>query len=203
MSKRRVAIYTRVSTDSQTTQNQRLELESYCQRQGWSIVGVYDDSGISGTKSDRPALNRLLKDASQGKMDVVLVWKIDRLARSVVHLLQVLQQLQASGVGFVSTTQQIDTTTAYGRMVLTFLGAVSEFERSLIVERVHAGLRRAKEDGVTLGRPRVAMDVRRAIQLRDEGGLGYKQIAKALGVPRTTLYRTLSAIPKTPAAIDA
>lgn len=198
---KRVAIYTRVSTDSQTTQNQRLELESYCQRQGWAIVGVYDDSGVSGTKSERPSLNRLLKDASQGKMDVVLVWKIDRLARSVVHLLQVLQQLQASGVGFVSTTQQIDTTTAYGRMVLTFLGAVSEFERSLIVERVHAGLRRAKEEGVTLGRPRVAMDVRRAIQLRDVDGLGYKQIAKALGVPRTTLYRTLSAIPKTPVAI--
>ncbi len=197
---KRVAIYTRVSTDSQTTQNQRLELESYCQRQGWSVVEVYNDSGISGAVADRPALNRLLKDASQGKMDVVLIWKIDRLARSVAHLLQVLQQLQSSGVGFVSATQQIDTTTAYGRMVLTFLGAVAEFERSLIVERVHAGLSRAKAEGVTLGRPRVAMDVRRAIQLRDNDGLGYKQIAKALNVPRTTLYRTLSAIPKTPLA---
>lgn len=123
----KAGIYIRVSTDSQTTQNQRRELEAYCERQGWKVAGAYDDSGISGAKADRPALNRLLNDAAAGKIGVVVVWKIDRLARSVVHLLQVLQQLQAAGVAFVSTTQQIDTTTAYGRMVLTFLGAVAEF----------------------------------------------------------------------------
>lgn len=191
-------LYIRVSTASghQTTDNQRRELDAYCQRQGWKTV-IYDDSGVSGAKEDRPALNKLLKDAASGKIGVVVVWKIDRLARSVVHLLQVLQQLQAAGVGFVAATQQIDTTTAYGRMVTTFLGAVAEFERSLIVERVKAGLSRAKAQGVKVGRPRVAVDIKTALALRDEG-LGYKQIAKALGVPRTTLYRVLSGIPQTP-----
>lgn len=192
-------LYIRVSTtNGQTTDNQRRELESYCQRQGWKAV-VYDDSGVSGAKEERPALSRMMKDAAAGKIGVVVVWKIDRLARSVVHLLQILQQLQAAGVGFVATTQQIDTTTAYGRMVLTFLGAVAEFERSLIVERVKAGLSRAKAQGVKVGRPRVAVDIRRALALRADG-LGYKQIAKALGVPRTTVYRVLSGIPQPPAA---
>lgn len=195
-------LYIRVSTSNggQTTDNQRRELEAYCQRQGWKSV-VYDDSGVSGAKEDRPALNKLLKDASAGKIGVVVVWKIDRLARSVVHLLQVLQQLQAAGVGFVATTQQIDTTSAYGRMVLTFLGAVAEFERSLIVERIKAGLSRAKAQGVRVGRPRVAVDIKKALALRGEG-LGYKQIAKALGIPRTTVYRVLSGIPQ-PSVIKA
>lgn len=192
-------IYIRVSTSNhgQTTDNQRRELDAYCLRQGWKTV-VYDDSGISGAKEDRPALNKLLKDAASGKINVVVVWKIDRLARSVVHLLQVLQQLQSAGVGFVATTQQIDTTTAYGRMVTVFLGAVAEFERELIVERVRAGLNRAKAQGVKIGRPRVAVDVRKALAMRNEG-LGYKQIARELGIPRTTLYRTLQAIPQPPA----
>lgn len=198
----RAGLYIRVSTSAgnQTTLNQRRELEAYVERQsGWEIAGVYDDSGVSGAQTERPALNRMLKDAAAGKLGVVVVWKIDRLARSVVHLLQVLQQLKASGVGFVATTQQIDTTTAYGRMVLTFLGAVAEFERSLIVERVKAGLSRAKAQGVKVGRPRVAVDIKRALELRKQG-LGYKQIAKSLGVPRTTVYRVLSAIPQPPTA---
>jgi len=121
----KAAVYVRVSTGNgqQTTENQRRELEAYCERQGWKTT-VYDDTGVSGAKASRPALDRMMKDAVAGKIGVVVVVRIDRLARSVVHLLQVLQQLQAAGVGFVSTTQQIDTTTAYGRMVVTFLGAV-------------------------------------------------------------------------------
>lgn len=110
-------------------------------------------------------------------------------------LLGILNTLKGYGVEFVSTTQSIDTTTAMGKMVTTFLGAIAEFERETIVERVKAGIARAKSEGVKCGRPRVAIDIKAAMDLRDNG-LGYKQIAKQLGVPRTTLYRTLSAIPK-------
>lgn len=200
----RAALYVRVSTGNgrQTTANQEREIQAYCRRQNWQVVEVYNDTGISGAKADRPGLNTLLADAARHRFDVVVCWKIDRMARSVVHLLSVLQRLQASGVGFVSTTQQIDTTSAYGRMVLTFLGAIAEFERELIVERVKAGQARARAEGVKIGRPRVAFDVSKAVELR-ESGLGYKQIAKALGVPRTTLFRTLRSIPKTRVAATA
>lgn len=196
----KAALYLRVSSGNgrQTTENQRRELDAYCERQGWRIVEVYDDTGISGAKDDRPALNAMLKAVAKKRFDVVACWKIDRLARSTAHLLSVLQTLQSHGVGFVATTQAIDTTTAYGRMVTTFLGAIAEFERELIVERVKAGQARARAQGTRIGRPRVAIDIRRALELREQG-LGYKQIAKVLGVPRTTLYRTLAAIPQTPA----
>jgi DNA invertase Pin-like site-specific DNA recombinase len=195
----KAGLYIRVSTaNGQTTDNQRRELESYCQRQGWTVTAVYDDTGVSGSKSDRPALNRLLKDAAKGRLEVVVVWKIDRLARSVVHLLQVLQQLQASGVGFVAATQQIDTTTAYGRMVLTFLGAVSEFERELIIERVKIGISRAKSQGVHCGRPKVSLDVERVVQLRKEG-VSIREIAKTLKVGCGTVCRSLLGdVPKAP-----
>jgi DNA invertase Pin-like site-specific DNA recombinase len=196
---KKVAFYMRVSTTQQTTENQRLELEKYCERQGWKVAKIYEDNGISGSKSDRPALNEMLQDSNKGKFDVLCVWKIDRLARSTTDLLNILLTLKNNGVDFCSTTQAIDTTTSYGKMVMTFLGAIAEFERDTIIERVKAGIERAKAQGVKLGRPRVAVDVVRALAMRDEG-LGYKQIAKALGVPRTTVYRTLGGIPKTSAA---
>lgn len=195
----KAGLYLRVSTSDQTTQNQRVELEAYCRRQGWEVAGTYDDSGVSGAKAERPALNRMLADAASKKLDVIVCWKIDRLGRSTVHLLGLLERLQALGVGFVSTTQAIDTTTAYGRMVLTFLSAIAEFERDLIKERVRAGMRRAREEGVRVGRPRTAIDIRRALELR-RAGLGFKQVARQIGVPRSTLFRTLQAIPKPSAA---
>jgi DNA invertase Pin-like site-specific DNA recombinase len=194
---RPAALYLRVSTNQQTVENQRLELDKYCERQGWSIIKVYNDTGISGSKHDRPALTEMLQDAAKGKFQVLVVWKIDRLARSVIDLLNILMTLKNHGVDFCSTTQAIDTTTSYGKMVMTFLGAIAEFERETIIERVKVGLSRAKANGVKLGRPRVAFDVNGALRMRDQEGLGYKQIAKALGVPRTTVYRTLGAIPKT------
>jgi len=193
----KAGIYIRVSTDTQTTQNQRRELEAFCDRQGWQIAGLYDDSGISGAKADRPGLDRMMKDAAAGRIGVVVVWKIDRLARSVVHLLQVLQSLQSAGVAFVSTTQQIDTTTAYGRMVLTFLGAVAEFERSLIIERVKAGIGRAKSQGVHCGRPSRDFDLSQALRMREQG-IGLRGIAKTLGVGCATVHRAISAVPKAP-----
>jgi DNA invertase Pin-like site-specific DNA recombinase len=197
---KRVALYLRVSTLQQTVDNQRLELEKYCGRQDWKIVHVYHDDGISGSTADRPALKEMLTDAAKGRFQVLAVWKIDRLARSTIDLLNILMTLKNHGVDFVSSTQSIDTTSSYGKMVLTFLAAIAEFEKENIVERVRSGLARAKADGTTLGRPRVAFDVNRALRLRDQEGLGYKQIAKAMGIPRTTLHRTLGAIPKTPAA---
>lgn len=196
---KKVALYIRVSTSQQTVENQRLELDKYCERQGWQIAKVYEDSGFSGSKSDRPALNEMLRDSGKGRFQVVVCWKIDRLARSTADLLNILLTLKNHGVDFCSTTQAIDTTTSYGRMVMTFLGAIAEFERETIVERVRSGLDRAKANGVKLGRPRVGFDVGKALQMREEG-LGYKQIAKALGIPRTTIYRTLGAIPKSPKA---
>lgn len=196
---KRVALYLRVSTNQQTTENQRLELESYCKRQEWEVAKIYDDSGISGKNDDRPALQEMLADSVKSRFSVVVCWKIDRIARSTINLLQILQQLRAAGVDFCATTQAIDTTNSAGRMLMTFLGAIAEFERETIVERVRAGLQRAKTNGVRLGRPRVGFDVKKALELR-QGGLGYKQIAKEMGIPRTTIFRTLQAIPKTPAA---
>ena len=167
---KKVAIYVRVSTKrDQTTQNQTGELQKYCERQDWKVAEVYDDSGVSGTKSDRPALSRMMNDAAQGRFQVVCVWKIDRLARSVADLLNILSTLRSHGVDFVSTTQALDTTTSYGKMVMTFLGAIAEFERDLICERVKVGIERAKAEGVQFGRPRVGFDVNRAVQLKRQG----------------------------------
>ena len=172
----KAGIYIRVSTGHQTTSPQRLELEAYVERQGWTLSHVYDDSGISGTRTRRPALDRMLDDAAKGKLDVVVVWKLDRLGRSVTHLLSVLEQLQAAGVGFVATTQQIDTTTPMGRMVTAMLAAIASFERELTVERVKSGIAAYREEHPEKGwgRPRVAIDVVKALELRREG-LGYKK----------------------------
>jgi len=196
---KKVALYLRVSTNQQTTENQKLELEAYCKRQGWVIAKTYDDSGLSGKNDARPALQQMLVDASQGKFSVVACWKIDRIARSTINLLQILQQLRSVGVDFCATTQAIDTTNSAGRMLLVFIGAIAEFERETVVERVRSGLNRARANGVKLGRPRVGFDVKKALELRQRG-LGYKQIAKEMGIPRTTIFRTLQAIPKTPMA---
>jgi len=199
---KKAGLYCRVSTRGQTTENQRLQLEEYCQRQKWRVAGLYEDVGISGSKDDRPAFGRMMKDAEAGKLDVVVVWKIDRLARSTAHLLNTITELKEWGVGFAASTQGISTESSAGRMLTTFLGAIAEFERELIVERVKAGIDRVRSEGVKLGRPRVGFDVAEALRLRDEQGLGYKQVARHLGVARTTVYRTLRAIPKNPAAIE-
>ncbi|HTS18027.1 MAG TPA: recombinase family protein [Verrucomicrobiae bacterium] len=198
MKKKQAALYLRVSKAGQKTQNQALELRRVCERQGWRISKVYEDAGISGATRERPALDQMLADASERKFDVVLVWKIDRLARSTSHLVDILMRLKTAEVGFCSATEAIDTTSPQGRMLLTFLGAIAEFERELISERIKAGLSRTRSNGTRLGRPRVGFDLARALRLRDSG-LGYKQVARQLNVPRTTLYRGLRAIPKSPA----
>jgi DNA invertase Pin-like site-specific DNA recombinase len=151
----RVAIYARVSTtgNGQSPEMQLRELREYCDRRGWPIAGEYVDSGFSGAKDSRPELNKLMADAHQRRFDVVCVWKFDRFARSVSHLLRALETFKALGIEFISFSEQMDTSTPTGRMIFTVLGAVAELERSLIAERVRAGLRNARAKGKRLGRP--------------------------------------------------
>jgi len=151
----RAAIYARVSTanNGQDPTMQTRELKEYCARRGWTVVGEYVDVGISGTKEKRPELDRLLGDAHSRRFDAVVVWKFDRFARSVSHLLRALENFQALGIEFVSLSEQLDTSTPTGKMVFTVLGAVAELERSLIVERVRAGMRNARAKGKRIGRP--------------------------------------------------
>ena len=164
------------------------ELREYCERRGWSIAGEYVDLGISGTKEKRPELDRLMVEAHRRRFDAVIVWKFDRFARSVSHLLRALETFQALGIHFVSLSESLDTSSPAGKMVFTVLGAVAELERSLIVERVKAGLRNAKPKGKRLGRPKVDVDSGRIAMLRSKG-LGWRTVAKELGVGVGTLYR--------------
>jgi len=187
----------RVSTDSQTTENQRLATEQYCRLQNWKIVKVYEDVGISGAQDKRPDLDSLKADVAKGRYDVVLVWKFDRLARSTSHLLETLSLLQRYGADFVSVTEAVDSSTPAGKMVLTFLGAIAEFEREIIRERGCSGIERAKTEGVRLGRPRVGCDVNEAIQMK-RGGRSWSQLSKSLGVSSATLRRVVPPLLKYP-----
>src|ERR1700751_5229209 len=187
----RAAIYARVSTSNngQDPRVQTREIREYCERRGWQIAGEYVDAGISGAKDSRPELNKLMADAHRRRFDAVVVWKFDRFARSVSHLLRALENFNALGVGFVSLSEQIDTSTPTGKMVFTVLGAVAELERSLIAERVRAGLRNAKAKGTRLGRPRISVDASRVARLRAEGRTG-REIAVTLGVSRSLVHKT-------------
>jgi DNA invertase Pin-like site-specific DNA recombinase len=193
----RAAIYARVSTvgHGQSPEMQLNELREHCVRRGWEIAGEYVDIGISGTKEKRPELDRLMSDAHRRRFDAVVVWKFDRFARSVSHLLRALESFKAQGIEFVSFSEQLDTSTPAGKLVFTILGAVAELERSLIVERVKAGLRNARAKGKKLGRPRVYPDQRRIATLRAEG-LSWAKIAERLGVGEGTVYRAAQASSK-------
>jgi len=186
----RVAVYARVSTigNGQSPEMQLRELREHCERRGWQISCEYVDEGISGSKEKRPRLDSLMADAHRRKFDAVIVWRFDRFARSVSHLLRALETFNALGIAFVSLSENVDTTTPTGKMIFTVLGAVAELERSLIVERVRAGLRNARAKGKRLGRPRTVLDASKVAALRAQG-LGWKKIAAELGVGVGTLYR--------------
>jgi DNA invertase Pin-like site-specific DNA recombinase len=158
------------------------------EHRGWKLAGEYVDAGISGTKEKRPELDRLMTDAHRRRFDCVVVWKFDRFARSVSHLLRALEGFRSLGIEFVSFSEQMDTSTPAGKMVFTVLGAVAELERSLIVERVKAGLRNAKAKGKRLGRPKTIVDTRRVAALRAQG-FGWKKISREMGIGVGTLYR--------------
>ncbi len=188
----RAAIYARVSTTNhgQDVTMQTRELREYADRRGWTVAGEYVDEGFSGAKDRRPELDRLMQDAHKRRFDVVAVWKFDRFARSVSHLLRALDTFRILGIEFVSLSESLDTATPAGRMVFTVLGAVAELERSLIAERVRAGLRNARAKGKRLGRPRVNLDTARVASLRAHG-VSWRAVAEELGTSIGTVYSAL------------
>src|SRR5690242_11506370 len=193
----RVAIYGRVSTvnHGQDVSMQTRELRQFAEARGWNVAGEYIDAGVSGAKDSRPELNRLMVDAHKRRFDVVCVWRFDRFARSVSHLLRALETFKALGIDFVSFSEQMDTSTPAGKMVFTVLAAVAELERSLIVERVRAGLRNARAKGKRLGRPRVTVDAARIASLR-ASGLSWPKIARELGVSVGKVYEAARGLSK-------
>ena len=188
---KRAAIYVRVSTDKQTVENQIRALREIAGRRGWEVVEEYHDAGISGAKGrdQRPGLDRMLKDASRRRFDVVMAWAIDRLGRSLIDLLGTIQGLEASGVDLFLEQQAIDTTTPAGKLMFQVTGAFAEFERSMIRQRVNAGLRRAIEQGKQLGRPRIDEAIERRILSHLRKGVGILKTAKLCEVGTGTVQR--------------
>ncbi len=194
----RVALYARVSTTEQSTDSQLLDLRRYVRERGWDIFREFVDEGISGTKDSRPALNELMDDAKKRRFDVVLVWRFDRFARSTKHLILALEEFKNLGIDFVSYQENIDTSSPLGSAIFTIISAVAQLERDIIAERVKAGLRRARENGKKLGRPRVTVDVTKIAALRDEGH-SWARISRELGIGKGTAQRAFSSLPKNPA----
>ena len=193
---KRIAIYARVSTSSQSPQNQIDVLTELANRQGYTIIKIYTDNGFSGTKltADRPALNELMTDARKRKFDMVLVWSLDRLGRSLKHCLELLQELQELKVDLFFQQQGMDTSTSSGKLMFSMIGAFAEFEKSILTERILAGQARAKANGVKFGRPSKMNDgMRSAVKLLREKGMGIKQIAKELKIGIGTVYSVMSA----------
>jgi len=190
----RVALYARVSTVNthQGVEPQIAELREYAARRGWQIAGEYKDVGISGSKDSRPALNKLMADAKRRRFDVVLVSKLDRFGRSLRHLVNALAELEAVGVAFVSLRDNLDLGTPSGRLMFQIIGAMAEFERELIRERVKLGMRHAKARGRRFGRPRVPADRERIGTMR-RAGTPWRAIAEELGVSVGTLYNRVKA----------
>lgn len=184
----RAVLYSRVSTlNGQDPEVQSREIREYCERRGWKLLDEYVDAGISGGTERRPQLDRLVADAHRRRFDVVVVWRFDRFARSVSHLLRALETFKALGIEFVSLSEQIDTSTPTGKMIFTVLGAVAELERSLIAERVRAGVRHARAKGKRLGRPAKQVDVAQIVALRAQG-VPWRRIGAQLGVSAATAY---------------
>jgi DNA invertase Pin-like site-specific DNA recombinase len=181
----RAAIYARVSTVDQEPENQLQELRRYVQARGWTAV-EYVDRGVSGAKDRRPALDDLIRDARRRRFDVLICWRLDRLGRNLRHLITLLDELQALGVAFVSLAEGIDATTPAGKLQMHILGAIAEFERERIRERVLAGLQRARAQGRRLGRPRARPPIE---GLRRVEGLTVDVAAERLGVSRSTVKR--------------
>lgn len=188
---KRVALYARVSTDGQTTENQLRELREVASRHGWQVIEEYVDQGVSGAKGrgQRPQLDRLLKAVVRKEFDLVMAWSVDRLGRSLQDLLSLLSELHSKSVDLYLHQQGIDTTTPAGRAMFQMMGVFAEFERSMIQERVRAGLQRAKASGKTLGRPKVAREVEQKIRAYREQGTGIKKTASELGVSVSVVQR--------------
>ena len=188
---KRVAFYLRVSTGEQTTENQRRELEQVAKRSGWQVVEIYEDAGISGAngREKRPAFDKLLKDASRREFDLVAAWSVDRLGRSLQHLVAFLGELHALKIDLYLHQQGIDTTTPAGKAMFQMMGVFAEFERAMIQERVKSGLARARASGQRLGRPPVAARKRAEVMKLRRDGQSVRAIARTLKLAPGTVQR--------------
>ncbi|CEF49022.1 unnamed protein product [uncultured bacterium] len=197
----RCAVYARVSTNDQTCENQLQELRRYVAARGWTAV-EYVDAGVSGSKERRPALDQLLADGRRRRFDVLVCWRLDRLGRNLKHLVTLLDEMQALGIAFVSLNEGIDATTPAGKLQMHILGAIAEFERERIRERVCAGLLRAKAHGIRLGRPPAVVPFER---VQGVASLPVDQAAGTLGVSRSTIKRwrrQMSELANVPVPVD-
>jgi len=190
----KVAIYVRVSTNEQTTENQVRELTLWADRAGHTVVAIYDDNGISGAKGReyRKEFDKLLRGAVRREFDLVAAWSVDRLGRSLQDLISFLQELHGAGVDLYLHQQALDTTTPSGRAMFQMMGVFAEFERSMISERVKAGLARAKSNGKTLGRPKVSVEKEAEILGLRSKGMGMLAIGKELGIGTSTVQRVVN-----------
>ena len=198
----RAALYARISTINhrQDPEVQLGELREFCQRRGFAIAQEYVDKGISGSREKRPALDKLLADCKKRLVDVVLVYRYDRFARSLRQLVNALEEFRSLGIDFISIHEGVDTSTPNGRLVFGIFASIAEFERELIRDRVRSGLAAAKAKGKRVGRPRVAVDVRRIASLRNQGR-SWAEITRETGISKGTAQRAqASSLPKTPAA---
>jgi DNA invertase Pin-like site-specific DNA recombinase len=187
----RIAIYARVSTlNGQNPELQLAEIREYAARRGWTIAGEYVDLGVSGSKESRPELNRMLRDAHRRSFDAVVCWKLDRLGRSLKHLVTTIEDLAAYGVSFVSLRDNLDLSTPSGRLMMHIIGAMAEFERELIRERVTAAIQAARKRGVRIGRPRTYVSPDKIREMREEG-TPWRAIAKRLHIGTGTACRAL------------
>ncbi len=188
---KRVAIYARVSTNGQTVTNQLRELRQVAKRQRWKVVGEFMDRGVSGAKgrAQRPQFDKLCKAATRREIDLIMSWSVDRLGRSLQHLVTFLGEIHAKGVDLYLHQQGVDTSTPAGKALFQMCGVFAEFERSMIQERVKAGLARARAQGKKLGRPRVPASVERKVHAARTKGMGIKAIARKLGIGTGTVQR--------------
>lgn len=194
---RRAAIYIRVSTDRQTTENQERELRDIAARTGWEIVEIYRDQGVSGAKGrdKRPAFDALCKDASRRRFDVIMAWSVDRLGRSLQDLVAFLSELHALGIDLFLHRQGIDTTTPAGKAMFQMMGVFAEFEREMIKERVNAGLARAKAEGKILGRPKLSQRKETAVREALMNGASIRDAAGSCGVSVGIVHRLKKSLP--------
>jgi len=192
---KKVCLYVRVSTQTQTTENQIQALREVAERSGYEIVKIYSDDGISGSKGreDRPALNQMMKDAVNRQFEMVMCWSIDRLGRSITNLIEIMNELNELKIDMFFSQQSIDTQTSSGRMIFGIFSSLASFERELIRERVMAGLDRARKNGVKLGRPSSVNDgVRNAVLILKEKGVGVRETCRKLGIGCATYYSVVN-----------
>ena len=187
----KVTLYTRVSTQDQSVEMQLSDLRKFCDQRGFEVYREYSDEGVSGTRERRPSLDELMRHARKRKFDAVLCWRFDRFARSTKHLITALDEFRHLGIEFISYRENIDTSNPLRKAAFTIVSAIAELERNIIIERVKAGIRRAKENGKRLGRPRrLDLNVEELRRMRDRG-LSYREIGMRVKACPASVYKTL------------